>query len=464
MKLTTAQAIVRYLVAQRTVDRRRRGAAVPGRLRDLRARQRHLPRPGAGGGTRRAADVARPERAGDGAGRGRLRQGDAAPPDHGRHVVDRSRRAQHGHRRRRRPRQPAAACCCWRATRSRAGSPIRCCSRSSTSAIRRSPSTTRSSRSAATGTASRGPSRSCTRCRTRWRRCSTRRTAGRRSSPCRRTSRPRRSTTPTGSSSATVHEIAATARRSSSSCARAAERRSATPTRPLIIAGGGVHYSGAEAELHAFAEHPQHPRRRDGGRQGVACWPPIRSTPDRSASPDARRRTRSPPRPMSSSPSAPACRTSRPVRGRRSRRRQVRRHQRRRLRRREALAARRSSATPASACASWRRSLDDWSGPERLVRTRRPRDRRPTTPTSTRSRRRPRAALPTYAQVVGAIDRARRADATTRWRRPAGFPASSTTAGGPRVSTASTASTASRAWATRSPGHGGPRWRCPTAR
>ena len=50
------------------------------------------------------------------------------------------------------------------------------------------------------------------------------------------------------------------------------------------------------------------------------CSRPTRSTPDRSASPAARRRTRSPPRPMSSSPSAPACRTSRPVRGRRSRR------------------------------------------------------------------------------------------------------------------------------------------------
>ena len=41
----------------------------------------------------------------------------------------------------------------------------------------------------------------------------------------------------------------------------------------------------------------------------------------------------------------------------------------------------------------------------RLDRARRPRDRRRTTPTSTRSPRRPRTALPTYAQVVGAIDR-----------------------------------------------------------
>ena len=57
-------------------DRRRRGAAVPRRVRDLRARQRHEPRAGAAGGRRRAADVARPERAGHGARRRRLRQGD----------------------------------------------------------------------------------------------------------------------------------------------------------------------------------------------------------------------------------------------------------------------------------------------------------------------------------------------------------------------------------------------------
>ena len=37
--------------------------------------------------------------------------------------------------------------------------------------------------------------------------------------------------------------------------------------RPLMVAGGGVHYSLAEAELAAFAEHARHPGRRDGRRQ-----------------------------------------------------------------------------------------------------------------------------------------------------------------------------------------------------
>ena len=52
MKLTTAQAIVKYLIAQRTTIDGARGAAVPRRVRDLRARQRHVPRAGAGGGRR----------------------------------------------------------------------------------------------------------------------------------------------------------------------------------------------------------------------------------------------------------------------------------------------------------------------------------------------------------------------------------------------------------------------------
>ena len=41
VRLTAAQAIVRFLVAQRTVVDGQRGAALPRRLRDLRARQRH---------------------------------------------------------------------------------------------------------------------------------------------------------------------------------------------------------------------------------------------------------------------------------------------------------------------------------------------------------------------------------------------------------------------------------------
>ena len=75
IRLTTAAAIVRYLIAQRTVIDGCRGAAVPRRVCDLRSRQRHQPRPRAAGGGRRAADVARAERAGHGAGRRRVRQG-----------------------------------------------------------------------------------------------------------------------------------------------------------------------------------------------------------------------------------------------------------------------------------------------------------------------------------------------------------------------------------------------------
>ena len=108
IRLTMAQALVRWLCAQRTVHRRPGGAAVRRRVRHLRPWQRHLPRRGARGGAGRAADLARPERAVDGAGRRRLRQGEEAAPDHGRHQLDRPGRAQHGDRRRRRARQPPA--------------------------------------------------------------------------------------------------------------------------------------------------------------------------------------------------------------------------------------------------------------------------------------------------------------------------------------------------------------------
>ena len=75
----------------------------------------------------------------------------------------------------------------------------------------------------------------------------------------------------------------------------------------------------------------------------------------------------------------------------------------------------------------------------------------------------PHAQLPTYAQVVGAVDRA----ATPRptWSpRPAACPRSWSTDGGLNGPTPSTASTGTPAWAMRSPAHGGPRWPCPSAR
>ena len=88
---------------------------------------------------RRTAHVARAERAGHGARRRRLRQGDAPPPDHGGHLVDRAGGDEHDHGRRRRPWPTACRSCSSPATRSRAACPTRCCSRSSTSATRRSP-------------------------------------------------------------------------------------------------------------------------------------------------------------------------------------------------------------------------------------------------------------------------------------------------------------------------------------
>ena len=139
VRLTTAQAIVRFLIAQRTVIDGEERPLFAGVFAHLRARQRDLPRRGAGRRARRAADVARTERAGDGAGRGRVRQGDAPAPVHGRHVVDRPGRDEHGHRRRvahanRLPRAAARP-----ATPSSSASPTRCCNRSSTSTTRRSP-------------------------------------------------------------------------------------------------------------------------------------------------------------------------------------------------------------------------------------------------------------------------------------------------------------------------------------
>ena len=108
IRLTTAQALVRWLLAQRTVVDGEEVAAVRRRVRHLRARQRHQPGRGPGARPGPAADLARPERAVDGPGRRGLRQGDARATDHDRHLVDRARLDQLRDRRRGRPRQPAA--------------------------------------------------------------------------------------------------------------------------------------------------------------------------------------------------------------------------------------------------------------------------------------------------------------------------------------------------------------------
>ena len=108
VRLTMAQALVRYLDQPEDRDRRGRRPPLPRRLRDLRARQRHLPFRSAGGGEGRVPDLARAERAVDGARRGRLRQGQAPPADHGGAFLHRPGRRQHGDRRRLRDGEPAA--------------------------------------------------------------------------------------------------------------------------------------------------------------------------------------------------------------------------------------------------------------------------------------------------------------------------------------------------------------------
>ena len=88
----------------------------------------------------------------------------------------------------------------------------------------------------------------------------------------------------------------------------------AAAEKPMIIAGGGVHYSFAEAELAAFAETHNIPVVETvAGKASLLAS--TRCTPVRSVSPAARRPTIWPPRPMSSWRSAPGSRTSRPARG-----------------------------------------------------------------------------------------------------------------------------------------------------
>ncbi len=108
VRLTMAQAVVRYLANQRST---RDGKEVPlfagvwaifghgnvaGLGEALYARAGH------------AADLPRAQRAGDGAQRDRLRQGGAAAADDGLHHLDRPRRHQHGDGRRGGACRPAA--------------------------------------------------------------------------------------------------------------------------------------------------------------------------------------------------------------------------------------------------------------------------------------------------------------------------------------------------------------------
>ena len=108
VRLTTAQALIRFLAAQRTV--------VDGRELPLFAGCwaifGHGNVAGIGEALYQARETLptypRPQRAGHGAGRGGLRQGQEPPPDDGLHHLDRAGRHEHADRRRRGARQPAA--------------------------------------------------------------------------------------------------------------------------------------------------------------------------------------------------------------------------------------------------------------------------------------------------------------------------------------------------------------------
>ena len=145
IRLTTAQALVRWLVAQRSelLDGTR-GPAVPGRLRDLRARQRARARHRAARGPRGAPDLARPERAGDGARRRRPRPGHRPSPGDGGDHAPSARARSTWSRLPGWPTPTGCRCCSCPATPSPAARPTRCSSRSSTSATPRRRSTTRS--------------------------------------------------------------------------------------------------------------------------------------------------------------------------------------------------------------------------------------------------------------------------------------------------------------------------------
>ena len=108
IRLTAAQAMVRFLSAQRVeIDGRKQRL-----FEGVFAIFGHGNVAGLGEALYAARDVAadlpRPQRAGDGACRDRLRQGLAAQAHDGLHHLDRPRRDQHGHRRRGRACQPPA--------------------------------------------------------------------------------------------------------------------------------------------------------------------------------------------------------------------------------------------------------------------------------------------------------------------------------------------------------------------
>ena len=108
VRLTTAQALVRYLQVQHSERDGNVQRAIPAHLRDLRPRERARPRPGDWPRRIRAAALPAQERAGDGPHRDGLRKGQPPPARHSPARLDRTRCNQHDHRRGHRDREPAS--------------------------------------------------------------------------------------------------------------------------------------------------------------------------------------------------------------------------------------------------------------------------------------------------------------------------------------------------------------------
>ena len=195
-------------------------------------------------------------------------------------------------------RSTGCRCCCCPATSSPRAAPTRCCSSSRCRRAATCRSTTRSSRSRGTGTASSGPS-SCSpalleamRVLTepgRDRRGHARAAAGRAGRGVRLAGRAVRA-------ERVWHVPRAAPDRASAGAGGRA--RSAAAKRPLIVAGGGVIYSRGDRGAARVRGGDRHPGRRDAGGQGLAAYDHPLSRA-RSARPDARPRTGSPPRPIS---------------------------------------------------------------------------------------------------------------------------------------------------------------------
>ena len=471
IRLTTAEAIVRYLIAQRTVIDDVEVPLFPGVF----AIFGHGNVTCLGPALHAAGDALPTWRGQNEQGMAlaavALRQGDAPPPDHGGHLVDRSRRAEHGHRRRRGAWPTGCRCCCCPATRSPSRLPDPVLQQVEHFG---DPSTTVNDAfrpSCATGTASPGPSRCCQSLPQAV--VDTARPGGLRAGVPRpaagRAGRGVRLPDVFFDHDGAHHRpAAARPRPGRPRRRRAAGRRAAADRRrrrrPLLAGrgrAGGVRRA------------PRHPGRRDGRRQ-VA-----RSPADH---------------PCYAGPiGVIGCERRQPSR-RRGRRRAGGRHPAAGLHHRvvdgvraTTRAAHRCSTSPAStpvkhrvaaggrrrprgAASSSTRRLAGWRAPTSVdVRADAP-ARWPRYSASTVDRigaPQRRAARPTYAQVIGAVDRhgqrARlRADRGRRLPRRAEH----------RVAVAgrrrrSTASTGSRAWATRSPAGGERRWpvrSAPTAR